>query len=44
LHPINAATDFGKGAAGTGKNVAVGTVKGTGKILKGAGKAVKHLF
>jgi len=44
LHPINAATDLGKGAAKTGKNVGVGAVKGTGKILKGTGKAIKHLF
>ena len=44
LHPFNAATDVGKGAAGTGKNVAVGTVKGTGKMVKGTGKAIKHLF
>ena len=44
LHPINAATDLGKGAAKTGKNVGVGAVKGTGKILRGTGKAIKHLF
>lgn len=44
LHPINAATDLGKGAASTGKNVGVGTVKGSAKILRGAGKAIKHLF
>jgi hypothetical protein len=44
LHPINAATDLGKGAASTGKNVGVGTAKGTGKILRGTGKAIKHLF
>jgi hypothetical protein len=44
LHPINAATDLGKGAASTGKNVGVGTVKGTAKILRGTGKAIKHLF
>src|SRR5450755_2562508 len=44
LHPINAATDLGKGAAGTGKNIGTGAVKGTGKMLKGAGKAIKHLF
>ena len=44
LHPINAATDLGKGAADTGKNVGVGTAKGTAKILKGTGKAIKHLF
>ena len=44
LHPINAATDLGKGAVSTGKNVGVGTVKGSAKILKGTGKAIKHLF
>jgi hypothetical protein len=44
LHPINAATDLGKGAVKTGKNVGVGTAKGTGKILKGTGKAIKHAF
>ncbi len=44
LHPINAATDLGKGAAKTGKNVGVGAAKGTGKILKGTGKALRHLF
>jgi len=44
LHPINAATDLGKGAASTGKNVGVGTAKGSAKILKGTGKAIKHLF
>jgi hypothetical protein len=44
LHPINAATSVGKGAAVGGKDVAVGTVKGTGKIGKGIGKAFKKLF
>jgi hypothetical protein len=44
LHPVSAATDLGRGAAGTDKNVGVGTVKGTGKMLRGAGKAIKHLF
>jgi hypothetical protein len=44
LHPVNAATDLGKGAVGAGKNVGVGAVKGTGKIIKGTGKAIKHLF
>jgi hypothetical protein len=44
LHPINAATDLGKGAVNTGKNVGVGAAKGTGKILKGTGKAIKHVF
>lgn len=40
LHPINAATDTGKGAVKAG----VGVTKGTGKVLVGAGKALKHLF
>ena len=44
MHPINAATDLGRGAAATGKNVGVGTVKGTGKMFRGAGKAIRHLF
>ena len=44
LHPINAATDVGKGATNTGKNVGVGAVKGTAKIFKGTGKGIKHLF
>jgi hypothetical protein len=44
LHPINAATSLGKGAAMGGKDVGVGAVKGTGKIGKGVGKAIKKLF
>jgi len=44
LHPINAATSFGKGAGEAGKDVGVGTLKGTGKIGKGIGKAIKHIF
>ncbi len=44
LHPIDAATDLGKGAVGTGKNVGVGAAKGTGKIVRGTGKALKHIF
>lgn len=39
LHPINAATDAGKGGVSAGKDVAVGTTKGTGKVIKGIGKA-----
>jgi hypothetical protein len=27
-----------------GKDAGVGAVKGTGKIVKGTGKALKHLF
>jgi hypothetical protein len=44
LHPINAASSIGKGAGAGGKDVAVGTVKGTGKIGRGIGKAFKKLF
>jgi hypothetical protein len=44
LHPIDAATSVGKGAAVGGKDVAVGAVKGTGQIGKGIGKALKKLF
>jgi hypothetical protein len=44
LHPINAATDLGRGAAGAGKNLGVGAVKGSGKILRGTGKALKHII
>jgi hypothetical protein len=28
----------------SGENVAVGTTKGTGKIAKGIGKGIKHIF
>jgi hypothetical protein len=44
LHPINAATDLGKGAAGAGRNAGTGAVKGSGKVLKGTAKALRHLF
>jgi hypothetical protein len=44
LHPINAATDVGKGAAYAGKDATVGATKGTGKIVKGIGKGIKHIF
>jgi hypothetical protein len=44
LHPINAATDLGKGAVGVGKNAGVGAVKGSAKIVRGTGKALKHIF
>jgi hypothetical protein len=27
-----------------GKDVVVGTTKGTGKIAKGVGKGIKHIF
>jgi len=44
LHPVNAATSVGKGAAGAGKDAGVGAVKGTAKVTKGVGRAIKHLF
>lgn len=44
LHPIDAATDAGKGGVSAGKDVAVGTTKGTGKVFKGIGKGLKHIF
>ena len=44
LHPVDAAANVGKGAAGAGKDVGVGAAKGTGKMVKGVGKAIKHLF
>ena len=43
LHPANAATDLGKGAAGAGKDVGVGTGKGAAKISKGTGKGIGKL-
>jgi len=44
LHPVNAAADVGKGAVDTGRNVGMGAAKGTGKILRGTGKALRHLL
>lgn len=44
LHPIDAATDVGKGAVGAGKDVGVGAVKGTGKIAKGTGRGIGKIF
>lgn len=44
LHPVNAAGDVGKGAVVGGKDLAVGSAKGTGKIVKGTGKALKHIY
>lgn len=43
LHPVDAASDLGKGAAGAGKDVGVGTVKGSAKIGKGSAKGVGKL-
>jgi hypothetical protein len=44
LHPIDAATDVSKGGASAGKDAAVGTTKGTAKIIKGIGRGIKHIF
>ena len=44
LHPVDAAGAVGKGGASAGKNMAVGTAKGTGKIVKGTGKLIKKPF
>jgi len=44
LHPIDAAASAGKGAVAAGKDVGVGTLKGTGKIGMGLGRAIKKLF
>lgn len=44
LHPIDAATDVGKGGVHGGKDVAVGTTKGVAKVSKGIGKGIKHIF
>ena len=44
LHPIDAAASAGRGGASAGKDVAVGTTKGTAKVVKGIGKGIKHVF
>ncbi len=44
LHPLNAAADIGKGGVSAGKNVAVGTVKGMGKIARGTGTAIRKIL
>lgn len=44
LHPVEAGASVGKGAAKAGKDVTVGTAKGAGKVTKGIGRAVKHVF
>jgi hypothetical protein len=44
LHPVNAAGDVGKGAAYAGKDAGTGAIKGTGKVFKGIGKGIKHIF
>ena len=44
LHPIHAGASAGEGAAKAGKDVTVGTAKGTGKAVRGVGRAFKKLF
>jgi hypothetical protein len=44
LHPVNAAGAVGTGAAKAGKDVAVGSKKGVGKIGKAVGHALKKIF
>jgi hypothetical protein len=44
LHPIDAGTSIGKGAAEAGKDVTVGAAKGTGKVGKGIGRLFKKIF
>lgn len=44
LHPVGAASSVGKGGAGAGKDIAVGTAKGTGKMVRGVGKAFKRIL
>ena len=44
LHPIAAGNSIGKGAATAGRDVTASTIKGTGKITRGVGRAFRHLF
>lgn len=44
LHPIDAGVAVGKGGVAAGKDVTVGTVKGSAKIGKGVGRAIKRIF
>ena len=44
LHPLDAGAAVGTGAAKAGKDVAVGSVKGVGKIGKGVGHALKKIL
>jgi hypothetical protein len=43
LHPIGAGVSIAKGAGTAGKDVTVGTVRGTGKIGKGVGRELKKI-
>jgi hypothetical protein len=44
LHPIDAGAAVGTGAVKAGKDVAVGSAKGAGKIGRGVGHALKKIF
>jgi hypothetical protein len=44
LHPVDAAVSVGTGAGKAGKDMTVGTVKGTAKITKGVGRAIKKIL
>lgn len=44
LHPIDAAVSAGHGAGSAGKDVAVGTLKGTRKIGKGVGRLIRKVL
>jgi len=44
LHPIDAGASVGRGAVGAGKNVAVGTTKGTYKVTRGIAKGIRKIF
>jgi hypothetical protein len=41
---VDAAASVGKGGVVAGKDVAVGTTKGTAKIATGIGKGIKDIF
>jgi hypothetical protein len=44
LHPIDAGVAVGRGAGSAGKDVVVGTAKGSGKIVRGVGRAFKKIL
>ncbi|HZU25796.1 MAG TPA: hypothetical protein VFA04_09745 [Bryobacteraceae bacterium] len=44
LHPINAGVDVGRGAASAGKDVGVGTIKGTARMTHALGRGLRHIF
>ncbi len=43
LHPVGAGVSIVKGAGTAGKDVTVGTVRGTGRIGKGIGRELKKI-